>query len=248
MKRLLVFLIVLGVGLGGLYLWWQIKAVKMVTEGVHSACRGLVTNPANLEVTVPKPVKITGIGRATVPQLIIKGQELTLENGPKIAAAKLVLNNLEVAGPPFHFTGIADGYYLLSVTDDDVTAYLRKRGLTFAVARIPLDTLTVRFAGKEGAVLDGHVRFSLPVIGEKRVPLTVKGMLIPSNINGEVDYKVRQVIVEKTKFTAPKMVEDSLAKINPVITFADWPFLGDITRIDTTDGMVTMNGRITGVR
>jgi|GEM_PF-2077322 len=244
MKRLLVFLVVLAVAAGGLYLWWRIKAVNMVTEGVYSACRGLVANPANLKVTLPKSVKITGFGRATVPQLIIKGTDLTLRNGPKIASAKLVLDNLQIAGPPFRFTDVAGGYYLLTVTDDDVTAYLRKRGVRFAIVRIPLDTLTVRFDKKEGAILNGEA--VVPII--KNVPLAVTGKLVPSSINNQVDYKIEQIKVEKLSIGAIKPVEQALAKINPLITFSDWPFQSDITEIKTGNGAAGLKGRITGVR
>jgi len=245
MKRLLVFLVVLAVALGGLYLWWQVKAVQMVTDGARNLCRGLVTNPASLRITVPKPVKITGIGRAVVPQVVIKGQGLKLRNGPELASAKLVLNDLAVAGPPFHFAGIGDGYYRLTVTDDAATAYLRKRGMRVVGLHVPLDTLTVTFAGKGGAVLTGEV--AIPLIN-KRFPLTARGALIPSSINGEVNYKVSQIIVERTMFTAPKQVEKALTVLNPVITFADWPFQSDITKLTTGAGTVTLEGRITNVR
>jgi len=244
MKRLLVLLIVLAVAVGGLYLWWQIKSTKMVTAGVRVACRGLVANPDNIEVTLPKPVQINGVGRATVPQIIIKGKELTLEDGPRIASAKLVLNNLRVAGPPFRFTGVAGGYYLLSVNDDDVTDYLRRRGVRFAIVRIPLDTLTVRFDKKEGAILNGEA--VIPVI--KNVPLAVKGKLVPSSVNNQVDYRVEQIKIQKLSISAMKPVEQALTKINPLITFADWPFRSDITDIDTGNGIVNLKGRITGVR
>ncbi|MHB0936952.1 MAG: LmeA family phospholipid-binding protein [Armatimonadota bacterium] len=248
MKRLLTFLIVLAVALGGLYVWWQIKAVQMVTDGVKTACRNLVTNPDSLEVSVPKPVKITGIGRATVPQVVVTGQNLTLRKGPDIAAAKIVLNDLSVSGPPFHFSGIGDGYYNLTVTDDAATAYLQKRGVKVAGLRIPLETLKVSFAGKGSTVINGEVSVKVPLVGEKRFPLTARGKLLPSNLNGEVNYKVSQIAVQNTKFAPLKQVEGALAVINPVITFADWPFQSDITRITVDHGKATVAGRITGVR
>jgi len=245
MKRLLAFLIVLAVILGGLYIGWQIKAVQMVTEGIRTACRDLVANPDNLEISVPKPVNITGIGKATVPQIVIKGQHLQLQNGPELANAKLVLNNLAMTGPPFHFTGIDNGYYRLSVTDDAATAYLRKRGVKVIGLQVPLDTLTVTFAGKGKTLLTAEA--VIPIIN-KRFPLTVLGTLLPSSINNEVNYKVTQISVEKTPLIPMKQIEGALSVINPVISFADWPFQSDITGIKVDTGTATVAGRITAVR
>lgn len=248
MKRLFTFFIVLAVALGGLYLWWQIKAVQMIDDGLKTACRNLVMNPDSLEVSVPKPVKITGIGRATVPQIVIKGQNLTLRNGPDLASAKIVLNDLALVGPPFHFSSIGDGYYKLTVTDDAATAYLQKRGVKMAGLRIPLETLKVTFAGKGRTVINGEVSVKVPLLGEKRFPLTASGKLLSSNFNGEVDYKVSQVTVQNTKFAPLKQVEAALSVINPVITFADWPFQSDITNITVDTGKAIVAGRITGMR
>jgi len=248
MKRLFTFLIVLAVALGGLYLWWQVKAVQMINDGVKTSCRNLVTNPDLLEISVPKPVKITGIGRATVPQIVIKGQNLTLRNGPDLASAKIVLNDLAVAGPPFHFSGIGDGYYKLSVTDDAATAYLQKRGMKVAGLRIPLETLKVTFAGKGIAVIDGEIGVKVPLLGEKRFPLTASGKLMPSNFNGQVNYKLSTFTVDKLPLNFRNQVEGALSVVNPVINFSDWPFESDISNITVDAGKATVAGRITGVR
>lgn len=248
MKRLLTFLIVLAVALGGLYLWWQIKAVQMINDGLKTACRNLVVNPDSLEISVPTPVAITGVGRATVPQVVIKGQNLRLRKGPDLASAKIVLNNLKVVGPPFHFSEVGDGYYLLTVTDDAATAYLRKRGVNVAGLRIPLETLTVTFAGNGKTVINGEVSVKVPLLGEKRIPLTASGKLLPSNLNGEVDYKVSHVSVQNAKIAPVKQVESALAVVNPVVTFADWPFQSDITKITVDPGKASIAGRITAVR
>ena len=43
-------------------------------------------------------------------------------------------------------------------------------------------------------------------------------------------------------------IANAMGLLNPVVTVAEWPFLGDIQRIDTGDGTATIRGTVTGVR
>lgn len=63
-----------------------------------------------------------------------------------------------------------------------------------------------------------------------------------------MDYKVSHVSVQNAKIAPVKQVESALAVVNPVVTFADWPFQSDITKITVDPGKASIAGRITAVR
>lgn len=248
MKRFFIFLVVLAVALGGLYLWWQLRAKDIITGEVRRLSLSLVQNPAHLTVDIPKPVQMTELNRATVPQLLISGKDLRLKDGPDIAQAKLVLKGVQVSGPPFHFTGLTEGYYAVTVRDKAVTDYLRRRGVKFpAVAKIPLDTILVTFSKPQGVILQGDLM--LPFTSA-RVPLNVRGKLVPSSSDGEIDFKVAPsgIAVKGYKLPNLKAISDSLGLLNPMVTVAEWPFLADVSRITTDNGTVTIRGSVTGVQ
>lgn len=247
LKRLLVFLLVLGIAVGGLYLWWQANAARVITGQVRQMSRGLVTNPEKLTVTMNKPVKLLGLNRALVPELVIAGQGLTLRDGPDIASARLELRDIVVTGPPFTFAGVGEGsIFRLQVTDAAVTAYLRKRGVKlFATLRMPMDTVNVAFLGPRGTQLTGEVKAP---VGNLSAHLNAVGQLVPSSKHNEVDYRVDRVGLDAASFGLPRGLEGSLKAVNPVITVAEWPFLADVTDIKTGAGTVLLSGKVNGVR
>lgn len=243
-RRLFTFLIVLVLAVGGLYIWWQVKARGVITAAVQEQSCALVANPANLQVDMPKPVTLIGLGHAMIPALTIKGKDLVLKDGPAIKQMKITLQEVEVSGPPFHFAGVSKGYYTFTVQDSAVTAYLRKRGVKIGGfgTKIPLDTLTVTFSKAQSTVLNGEV--ILPIFGH--VPLTARGQLIPSSRNGEIDFKVHGNDVSFARQNiGVGPVLNALSQLNPVVTVAEWPFLGDIDGIATTNGAVTIHGHVT---
>ena len=81
LKRLFVFLVVLAIAVGGLWIWWQLNARRVLTEQVQRISKSFVTNPENLKVEIPEPVTMVGRNRAKVPELVITGQNLLMDGG-----------------------------------------------------------------------------------------------------------------------------------------------------------------------
>lgn len=249
MKRFFVFLAVLAVALLVLYIWWQVKATEVITAQVKSMAHGFFSNSGDLHVELDQkmPVKMVGLREARVPKLVIYGTNLVTREGMKIASARVALKDLDVAGPPFHFTNVASGYYSVTVTDKAVTDYLRKRGIALgSIAKIPLDTLNVSFSQKDGTMLRGDAVVNLAIV-KKHVPLVVQGKLVPSSKVGQVDFQVRSVQLLGWS-VGEKHVTDSLGALNPVIDMSDWPLMSDIKLVSTGNGTVKFNGKVTGVR
>jgi len=244
MKRFLITLAVLAVVLGGVYLWWQMKATEIITAQVHSMARGMFVNGDALQVE-NKPVKMLGLRQARVPQLVITGKDLELRNGGKIASAKLVLQDLDVSGPPFHFSGVGSGYCMVTATDKDVTAYMQKRDIGLPGGK--LNILFVGFSKQNGALLKGEGVVKLPFVKEQHFPITATGNLVPSSKVGQVDFRVHDVKVDKLSIGV-KQVTDAIGIVNPVIDISDWPLITDIKQVNTGNGTIQFKAQITGVR
>ena len=243
LTRLFIFLIVLAVAIGGLLLWWQANAARVITETVHERARNLVVNPENLTVDLPKAVQMVSLRQALVPTILISGKNLELHEGPTVADATIKLEDISVAGPPFGFKGLTNGTYALTFKDTDVTTYLRKRGVKFAaVAKMPLDTLTVKFAST-GVHLTGE--WNAPLVG--RIPLSAKGTLVPSSRNGEIDLKIassKDVKLSRYAIGVEPVVK-ALSNLNPVVSVSEWPFMANVTKITFGNGTITIYGTVT---
>jgi hypothetical protein len=243
MRRFFIFLAVLAIALLGLYVWWQRNATRVITAAIQSQARGFFDNPQQLKVE-NDPVRLIGLRQARVPKLVISGQDLRVKGkGGKLAYAKLVLKDIDVSGPPFHFVGVgAGGYYSVTVTDRDVTDYLRTRGIHIPIpipgVKIPTDTLSVVFTKKQGTTILGEYR--VPILN-KLMQVKVIGSLVPSSKVGQVDLRVRNIAGIETR-------TDALSVLNPIIDVSAWPIDADIKRVVTTNGKVTINGSITGIR
>ncbi len=246
MKRFLIFIAVLAIALGGLYIWWQMNATRLIDAQVKTLARNFFLNPENLTVD-SKPVKMIGLLQARVPRVVIAGKNLQLRSGGRLASVKLVLTDIDVAGPPFHFSGVGGGAYTVSATDKDITAYLRKRGINISgIATIPLDTLNITFAKKTGTTLTGSAAVNLPFLHHK-VPLLADGDLVPSSKNGQLDFRVKHVKLEGLSIGI-KQVTDALAVVNPIVDVSDWPLSSDIKSVKTGDGIIVLHGQVTGIR
>ena len=238
MKRVLIFFFVLALALGGGYLWWQANATRIITAQVQQLARGFFVDAAELTVH-NDPIKIVGLTQARVPKLTISGQHLHVRNGPEITAAKLTLTDLDVTGPPIHCTGVGEGAFTVTVSQEAATKELNKRGIP-----IPL---SVTFSRKEGTKLAGEKEVIIPLVNTHlRIPFVATGKQVAASKNGQVDFRVDRVTVAQAAITI-KQVTDALAVINPVIDVSDWPFVTDITPV-TNNGSVTLHGKITGVR
>ncbi|MHB9026547.1 MAG: LmeA family phospholipid-binding protein [Armatimonadota bacterium] len=240
MRRFFIFLAVLAIALLGLFVWWQRNATRVITTAIHNQARNFFDNPRQLRVE-NKPIKLTGLRQARVPQLVISGTDLRVQGeGGKLAFVKLVLTDVDVSGPPFHFVGVGSGYYMVKVTDRDVTDYVRRRGIRILTGKIPTDTISVIFTKKEGTTILG--KYTLPIIN-KAVQIKAVGSLVPSSKLGQVDLRVRQV-----GGVAAKQFTDAVTVLNPLIDVSSWPIEADIKSVTTTNGKVAITGRITGIR
>ncbi|HOS42560.1 MAG TPA: hypothetical protein PK794_02625, partial [Armatimonadota bacterium] len=223
-----------------LYVWWQRNARQVITRTVRERAAAFVLNPDHLTVE-NAPVQMIGLREARVPKLVIAGNELQLRDGPTLAAAKLVVYDLDVSGPPFNFSRLNAGNFTVTVTDTAVTDFLRKRGVNIAsVVRIPLDTLSVTFPPSGDVRLRGVVR--LPI--GKEVALTATGALVPAATPGKVDFMVKQVNVP----LVGKQVAAALEKLNPIVDLTEWPVVCTVRTITSGKGTVTFTGAITGIR
>ena len=246
MKRFFIFLLILAIALGGLYVWWQLNAVRVIDAQVKELARGFVLNPENLTITT-KPAKMIGLREARLPLLIISGKQLRLRSGGQLAYAKLLLKNVDVSGPPFHFSQVGGGNYTIVATDKDVTDYMRKRGVTLhGLSLIPLDTLKVGFSQASGTTVSGQAALNLPFIHQK-IPMVASGELLPSSKVGQVDFRVKTVKLVGISLGV-KQVTDALGVINPVVDVSEWPLESEIKSVKTGDGTVTLRAQITGVQ
>jgi hypothetical protein len=242
-KRFLIFVVVLGVALAGLYVWWQRNATQIITREIRAQASGFFTNSSALDVS-NDPVKMTGLRTAHVPQVVVKGTDLRLREGGELASAKIVLKDIDVAGPPFRLSRVGDGYFVVTVTDDAVTDYIRERGVRVtAVARIPMDTVTVNFT-KAATQLRGEVK--VPLI-RKQVPIIATGQLLPSSASGQVDFRVRNLQITKYSLNVKQLTE-AIEHLNPVIDLSEWPVQTTVTKVQTGNGTVTITGRVHGIQ
>lgn len=243
MRRFLVFLFILGVALAGLYVWWQRNATRILTEQVRVLSADFFRNPHNLSVT-NDPVKMIGLREARVPKLVISGKDLDLKNGLHLAAVRLVLRDVDVAGPPFGLSKVAAGDYTVVVTDDAVMDYLHRRAVSLlaGVVRIPLDSVTITFTKQSGTQLAA----AMPLPFGKPLPVTATGKLVASSKAGQVDFRVNPNGVKIASAPIPlTQIADALEKINPVVDVSKWPIVSEVTPV-TGDGIVTLRGKVTG--
>ncbi len=242
MKRFLIFLVVLGVALAGLNAWWQRNATRVIAMQVTQLCQGFFVNPQKLAVR-NDPVRMIGLREARIAKLVVQGDDLVLRGGPRVAHVKLVLRDVDVSGPPFHFIGVGGGSYTVTITDDAVTQFLRQRGISFGGGgRIPLDTLAVAFSRKTNTTVAAQL--AVPLLGE--VPVSATGTLMPSRVDGSVDFRILTVALGKASI-GHKLVRDTLGRLNPIITVSDWPLISQISRITTGDGTVAIQATVTGI-
>lgn len=244
MKKFLIFLVVLAAVAGGAYYWWQANAQRIIGDEVRRIAAGFFANPENLDVKTEK-LRLTTLHSARVGQLVITGANLKLRKGGTLAQAKLVFTDLDVSGPPFHLSGVGGGYYQATMTDDAVTEYLHQRKLRIGggLMQIPLDTLTVTFTRREGAVIKGQVS----ALG-RAVPLSARGPLVESSKGNQIDLRIEKVTAGKRFSLGIQPIMDALDVLNPVVDLSEWPLQSDITTIKTDNGKVTVSGKITGVR
>jgi len=243
MKRFLVFLLVLAIAVGGVYIWWQFNAHRFLTQEMKRIGRSFFVNADSLSVE-NGPVVLTGLREAKVSKLIISGDELVLRDGPILKHAKLILKDVYVSGPPFNISRLNGGVFTATVTDTAVTEYLHKRGGGLRlVAKIPLDSVTVKFAKAGASVL---AQIPDPLFG-KPLSVTASGKLVPSSKIGQIDYQVRNVAVSGVNL-AIKPVIDALGVLNPVVNVSEWPIMCEFTHIATGDGIVTLTAQISGLR
>ena len=241
MKSCLTFLIIVALGVGGLYIWWQMNATRVLDAQVKTLAENLFS-PRTTCASKSKPMKLVGLGQARVPQLLISGTDLRLRNGGRIASAKLVLKNLEVTGPPFHFSGVGGGYYAITATDKDVTAYLHKRGISLhGLATIPLDSLTITFSRRNGTTMRGLTTVDLPFL-HKKISMAANGDLVPASKNDQLDFRVKSVKLADWQ-VGEKHISDSLGALNPVLDLSDWPLVSEIKSVKTGDGIVVFRGQ-----
>jgi len=244
MKRFIVFLLVLVIAFGGAFFWWQQNAHRIITEKVQQIAYKLFVNPNDLDVQ-HAPVALTGLRQARIPNLTVIGHNLELRDGLKVSSAKIVLADVDIAGPPFRMVGVGGGYYIISTTDDAVTAFIRQRGFKVAPAiNIPLDTLSIHFAKTTGTLLTAEVH--VPLV-KNPLPLTAHGALIPAGQGSQINFLVNKVKIEKFSFGAEK-VADTLDIFNPVVDISHWPVTSEIVGISTGEGTITVRGKITGIR
>ncbi|MHB9129525.1 MAG: LmeA family phospholipid-binding protein [Armatimonadota bacterium] len=245
MKRFLIFLCVLGVGLLGLYVWWQRNATRIISEQVKQRVNEFFVNAQDINVE-NDPIKLIGWRNARVPKLTISGKDLQLKKGGTLASVKIVLKDIDVSGPPFHFTKIGNGSFQVTVTDKAVTEYVKNRDVRLAaVVKIPTNSVTVRFSKAQGTVLKGDI--VLPIIGT-RVPVVASGTLVPSSKGDQVDFRVKNVDISRLRGIGDKQVTEAFSILNPVVDISSWPVESEIDGVKTGDGVVVVHGKITGAQ
>ena len=246
MKRFFIFLVFLAVVAGIGYLWWQKNSTRIITAQVRTIAGSFFVNPENLSVE-NSAITIKGLREAAVSKLVISGNNLILRDGPTLSYAKLILNDVTIAWPPFHLSGVGKGAYLVKVSDVAVTKYLQKRGGNLAgVNLIPLNRVSVKFLSSSTDGTQVNVTVVDPLF-KKQIPLTATGALVPSSSAlSQVDFRVHALHFEGFSIGAGSM-RKALAVINPVIDLSHWPVECDVNSIKTGKDSAVVQGKITGV-
>jgi hypothetical protein len=241
MKRLLGFLLVLAVIAGVAYFWWRARGLELLTQAATRIAKQDFFEPGGeVSVTLRGPVKMTGLRQARVPALLIVGKNVTLKGSrEKVALAKLVLKNVDIATPPFHIADVGtDGSWMsLTLTDQAVTDYLRTRGVQVnPLVRIPTDSIGVTFT------------LNLTTLRAKiLVPVVVTGGLVASSQSGRVDLRVDKVKLLGQN-VGVKQITDAVGALNPLIDFSDMPLATSVAAINTGNVAVTVRAHVVGAR
>lgn len=248
MKKLLVVLLIIAIALGGAYFWWQRNASRLITTQVQAMAKNFFVNPEVLTISPEKlAVKMRGLQTAVIPQVVIEGKDVQMRKGPRLASVKLDMRNLEVTTPPFRLSKIERGWFVASITDEELTAYLHKRGGSIAgLSVIPLDSINVSFVDASlNTVAQAKAKLRPGVL---EIPLTARGVLVASGQAGsmnKIDFQIKKI--DGVPNMAIDLVAKSLAVINPVFNMSDWPIETNIEKITITKGMLTVRGTVKGV-
>lgn len=248
MKKLLMVLVVLSIILGGAYLWWQRNASRLITTQVQAMAKQFFVNPEALTISPENMnVKMRGLQTAVIPQVVIEGKNVEMRKGPRLASVKVDMRNLEVTTPPFRLSKIEKGWFVASITDEELTAYLHKRGGSIAgLSVVPLNSISVSFVD---APLNTLVRANAKLRpGVLEIPLIARGVLVPTGQAGamnKIDYQIKKI--DNVPKAAIDLVSDSLGVINPVYNMSDWPVETNIEKITISKGLLVVRGTVKGV-
>lgn len=248
MKKFLVVLLVIAIALGGAYFWWQKNASRLITSQVQAMTKHFFVNSEVLTVSPDNlAIKMRDLHTAVIPQVVIAGNDVEMRKGPRLSSVKLDMRNLEVTTPPFRLSKIEKGWFVASVTDQELTAYLKKRGGSIAgISVVPLDSLNVSFVNAQfNTVVNANAKLRPGVL---EIPLIAHGILLPAGQVGEmnkINFDIKKM--DGVPNIAIDLVAKSIAIINPVFNMSDWPVKINIEKITVVKGLVTVRGTITGV-
>ena len=187
MKKLLVVLLVIAIVLAGAYFWWQKNASRLITSQVQAMTKNFFVNSEVLTVSPDNmAIKMRDLHTAVIPQVVIAGNNVEMRKGPRLSSVKLDMRNLEVTSPPFRLSKIEKGWFVASVTDQELTTYLKKRGGSIAgLSIVPLDSINVSFINAPlNTVVYANAKLRP---GAMEIPLTAHGVLLPSGQAGEMN-------------------------------------------------------------
>jgi hypothetical protein len=247
MKRFFWFILLLAVVAGAAYLWWQRHSADEFSKQVRAKCAEFVQNSSSLSVS-SEPVQIRGLREARVPRVNITGTNVVLKNGPQLAHVNITVKDVDIEGPPFRLTGVSGGSFNVVVSDRDVTAFLRTRGVQLGPVSFSLNGLDVMFAEKPPVTL----KLTGKLLMFAQTTISASGKLVPSSQPGQVDFVADPASVKMGGTPLPSALGSAvnmLRNLNPVISTDDVPFIMENMKVKTSAaGTVTLSGDITGVK
>jgi len=243
MKGFLILLILVAVLAGVALFWWRHNSTKIMNEQATLMAKQFFVNPENVSATV-EGLKMISLRDATISKVVITGNNAQIVNCPYLSTVKIVLTDVAVTAPPVRMTAVGGGHVSATISDSELTDYLRQRGASVARIKVPVDSLTVTFPEKNTVEMKSNV--TLPII-RTGIGVGATGNLVPASNPSHIDFQVKQLKFQGMSVTAGK-ITDVIYQLNPMISFSSLPVQIQVKKISIEKGSATVSGAITGVR